>query len=253
VLTSSLREYDAQQRLTSLAVADAQRVATRGAVTVARSVQTYQAAAVTLSLGALSGILGEQGIDTAAEATTVPASLLTGTQPVSGMLAKADTAASMVRLVETLVRDAGRTARAVDATTRPAVTGYVRSLQPPSCGRCAVLAGRVYRFSQGFQRHPRCDCMMTPTNDTVGKSLVTDSQEAFDNGWIRGLSRGDTEALQAGADLGQVVNVRRKAAGLVTGSSVTARAGRLTPQGCLSLASDRTEQLALLRRYGYIL
>jgi hypothetical protein len=253
VLASSLREYDAQQRLTALAVADAQRVATRGAVSVARSVQTYQAAAVTLSLEALSGILGEQGIDTAAEATTVPASLLTGTQPVSSMLTKADTAASMVRLVETLVRDAGRTARAVDATTRPAVTGYVRSLQPPSCGRCAVLAGRVYRFSQGFQRHPRCDCMMTPTSDTVGKSLVTDSQEAVDNGWVRGLSQADTEALQAGADLGQVVNVRRKAAGLVTGSSVMERAGRLTPQGCLALGSDRTEQLALLKRYGYIL
>lgn len=253
MLASSLREYDAQQRLTALAVADAQRVATRGAVAIARSVQTYQAAAVALSLGALSGILGEQGVEPVAEATVVSTSLLTGEQPVSAMLTKADSTVAMVRLVETLVRDAGRTARTVDAITRPAVTGYVRSLRPPSCGRCAVLAGRVYRYSQGFQRHPRCDCLMTPTNDTIGPSLVTRPQEAFDNGWVRGLSRADTEALQAGADLGRVVNVRRKAAGLVTGSSVMERAGRLTPQGCLALASDRAEQLALLRRYGYIL
>jgi hypothetical protein len=46
--------------------------------------------------------------------------------------------------------------------------------------------------------------------------------------------------------------VRRKAAGLTVGSSVMVRAGRLTPQACLGLASDRTEALDLLRRYGYI-
>lgn len=34
--------------------------------------------------------------------------------------------------------------------------GYVRVLNPPSCGRCAILAGRFYRWSAGFQRHPMC-------------------------------------------------------------------------------------------------
>jgi hypothetical protein len=110
----------------------------------------------------------------------------------------------------------------------------------------------VYRYSEGFQRHPRCDCLMTPTNQTIGPTLVTDPQEALDKGWVRGLSKADTEALNAGAELGEVVNVHRKAAGLTVGSSVMVRAGRLTPQGCLEFASGRTQALELLRRYGYI-
>src|SRR5690348_18342012 len=35
-------------------------------------------------------------------------------------------------------------------------------LNPPSCQRCAILAGRWYRWSQGFLRHPRCDCVNLP-------------------------------------------------------------------------------------------
>jgi hypothetical protein len=252
VLAAAAQEYDRQSRLTALAVNQALRVEQRGARVVAGVVRQYQAAAVALTAGALSDLLDEQGIDGSADARLQPASVLTDTASVTTMLDNADSTTSFTQLIETLVRDAARTARAIDQATRPAVTGYVRSLRPPSCARCAVLAGRVYRYSQGFQRHPRCDCLMTPTNQTIGPSLVTDPQEALDKGWVRGLSKADTEALHAGADLGQVVNVQRKAAGLTVGSSVMVRAGRLTPQGCLMFASDRAQQLELLRRYGYI-
>lgn len=35
--------------------------------------------------------------------------------------------------------------------------GYVRMLTPPSsCDRCVILAGRWYRWNQGFERHPMC-------------------------------------------------------------------------------------------------
>lgn len=249
MLTTTRREYDQQQRLTALAVMEAERLATRGPAIVAQSVQTYQAAAVTMSLGALGGILAEQGIDAAQDATAVPTALLTDTQSLAGMLA---TATSVAQFVQTFVGDASRTARAVDMATRPAVTGYVRSLRPPSCSRCAILAGRVYRKSQGFQRHPFCDCLMTPTDEASGQELVTDPMEMFEKGQIRGLSKADTEAIRMGADMGQVVNVRRKAAGLKVGSSVMERAGRLTAAGCLSLASDRAQALSLLRQHGYI-
>lgn len=252
MLAAATREYDRQSRLTALALEQSKRLSTRGSLAVAQSLQQYQAAAVALSLEALGPILDEQGIDQAADARVVPTSLLTGVQATAGMLEQANGDVAFANLVQTLIRDASRTARAVDQATRPAVTGYVRSLRPPSCSRCAVLAGRVYRHSEGFQRHPRCDCLMTPTNQTIGPTLVTDPQEALDKGWIRGLSKGDKEALDAGADLGQVVNVRRKAAGLTVGSSVMVRVGRLTPQGCLMFASDRAQQLELLRRYGYI-
>lgn len=252
VLSTASREYDRQQRLTALAVAEAQRLSTRGPLVVARTVQTYQAAAVALSLQALTGILDEQGIDPAQDATVTPTALLTPSRDLAGMFTQAASETAFAQLVQTFVRDADRTARAVDAATRPAVTAHVRYLRPPSCSRCAILAGRVYRFSEGFQRHPQCDCGMMPTNEAAGRHLVTNPQAAFRRGQIQGLSKADADAVNAGADLGQVVNVRRKAAGLTVGSSVTVRAGRLTPQACLSFASDRAGALDLLRRYGYI-
>lgn len=252
MLAAAAREYDEQQRLTALAVITAERLATRGSQTVARAVNTYQAAAITLSLGTLGALLAEQGIDQSADATVAPASLLTGITATVGMLDAADSPQASVRLVKTLVGDAARTARAVDVATRPAVTGWVRYLRLPSCSRCVVLAGRVYRYSQGFQRHPGCDCGMMPTTHTLGRDLVTDPQTALDSGKVTGLSQADREALDLDADLGQVVNVRRKAAGLTIGSSVIQRKGRLTPQGCLMFGSDRADVLRLLRRYQYV-
>jgi len=62
--------------------------------------------------------------------------------------------ASLVRIAGTQVQDTGRAAVAVGMVTRPSVTGWIRMLNPPSCGRCAVLAGRRYRVSEGFLRHP---------------------------------------------------------------------------------------------------
>jgi len=62
--------------------------------------------------------------------------------------------ASLLRIAGTQVQDTGRAAVAVGMATRPSVTGWIRMLNPPSCGRCAVLAGRRYRVSEGFLRHP---------------------------------------------------------------------------------------------------
>ena len=51
--------------------------------------------------------------------------------------------------------DTGRQAASVDITSRPNV-GYIRQLVGTSCKRCVVLAGRWYRWNQGFDRHPQC-------------------------------------------------------------------------------------------------
>lgn len=252
VLASAQREYDRQQRLTALAVAEALRVASRGARAVASATRTYQAAAVTLSLTTFDAILAEQAVDTAQDATVTAASLLTDGAAMVRMLNNTASTQAMSLLVRTLVADASRTARAVDAATRPAVTGWVRSLQLPSCGRCVVLAGRVYRYSEGFLRHSGCDCLHTPIGDASGTELVTDPAAAFARGQVTGLSKADTEAVRAGADLGQVVNANRRQAGLVVGSSVMVRGGRLTPAGCLQFATDRADAMRLLTRYGYI-
>lgn len=251
MLTSALDQYQQQQRITAQAIREVRRVDTRGSVAVARVVTLYQLASASLAFESTPNLLDEQGIEAPTAGTARLSPLLTGTATVGLLDAAADQSA-MERLVATLLLDASRTAMAVDLGRRPTLTGYVRSLNPPTCSRCAVLAGRVYRYSTGFQRHPFCDCLMTPTTDTVGKDLITDPSDLVDRGLIRGLSKADMEAVQSGADLGQVVNVRRKAAGLTAGSSVVARAGRLTPQGILRIASDRNQVVELLRRYGYI-
>lgn len=196
-------------------------------------------------------MLAEQVIPDEAAGAVVPAAFITGAA-IAQMLDEISTDAAFDRLIATLVQDAGRTAMSVAGAVRPAVTGHVRYLNLPSCSRCVILAGRVYRYSDGFQRHPLCDCQMVLTTEEAGADLVSDPMEALERGLVRGLSQDDIAALELGADLGQVVNVRRKKAGLTTGSSVMSRGGRLTPAGIFRLASDRAEVIALLRRFGYI-
>jgi hypothetical protein len=252
MLRSAARQYVQQQQIAALGLSQARRAATRGAAQVARVVNRYQAASALLALESAPLVLSEQGISSDVDGRPVVESLLTGSATV-GLLEKTETDKAFDRLVLSLIQDAGRTAQSVDLATRSAVTGYVRSLRAPSCSRCAILAGRVYRYSQGFQRHPRCDCLMTPTNEVVGRDLVTDPTDMLRNGQVTGLSKADMQALSDGADPGQVVNVRSKAAGLTVGSSVVARAGRPTPFGIYRTASDKAEALTLLRRFGYVL
>lgn len=56
----------------------------------------------------------------------------------------------------TVMADTRREVYSADIVQRPDITGYVRMLNPPSCRRCVILAGRWYRWNTGFQRHPRC-------------------------------------------------------------------------------------------------
>jgi hypothetical protein len=248
MLLSARRQYVEQQKIAAAGLSQARRVATRGPLAVAGVIGRYQVASIRLSLEMAPLLLAEQGIDSAAAARVSTAALLTG-GGAAGLLSQAETDKAFDRLVLSLIADAGRTAQSVDNATRPAVTGYVRSLSPPSCSRCAVLAGRVYRHSQGFLRHPRCDCLMTPTDDAAGLELVT--QPRLED--IRGMSAADVQSVRDGADLGQVVNVRRSEAGLTVGSSVLARAGRPTPAGIYRMAADKAEALTLFRRFGYVL
>lgn len=253
MLTSARRHYVQQQRVTALAVREARRRAGSGILTVARGVAAYQLASVELALASAVEELSEQGIAAPPVARVNAGALLTDGAAMTSMLERAATAQAFDRLVASLVQDAASTATTVDMARRPALTGHVRTLNLPSCSRCAVLAGRVYAHSEAFQRHPQCDCIMTPTTLADGLDHLTiDGAAAAKAGQVHGLSRADMEALDAGADLGQVVNTRRKAAGLRDGSSVIERAGRLTPAGVMRVASSRDEAIDLMRRFGYL-
>jgi hypothetical protein len=168
------------------------------------------------------------------------------------------------RLVESIVQDAGRAVESVETVTRN--VAHVRYVNPPCCSRCAILAGRVYRWSDGFQRHPGCDCSMIPT--TVASPLVQDPYQLLRDGQIyttrtdkktgrktqvASLSKADMAAIEQGADLGRVVNVRSKKAGLLEAGHALRRGGRPTPAGIYRLAgTDRDRALALLAQHGYI-
>lgn len=117
--------------------------------------------------------------------------------------------AQIEQLVESEVQDAGRTAAQVEFVSRPDWQNYVRMLQPPSCARCAILAGRVYRDLEAFDRHPQCDCVMVPVQDWEAAhdaGLVSSPEAAFEKGQIRGLSKSDQRAIRDGANLTEVVN-----------------------------------------------
>lgn len=189
-------------------------------------------------------------------------------------------------IVKMQMQDAGRAIESVAAAVRPRISGYVRHLSLPSCKRCVPMAGRVYRWNDGFQRHPKCDCFHVPIESMRdGENLAVDPIEAIRAGQVTGLSQADTKAiLDDGADPNQVINASRGMyTGQVLGRKVKAtregitsrglagqRAGdlakvkgrklresqtvRLRPETIYKIAGDdRGEALRLLRRFGYVL
>jgi len=191
---------------------------------------------------------------------------------------------SVERIARTQIADAGRVAAGVEVAVRPR-TGWVRMLTPPSCSRCLVLAGKFYRWSDGFDRHPNDDCVSIPSAEDRGNDLRTDP-----DAYLKSLSKAEQDKLlgaanaqawRDGADLNQVVNARRgmqntqafgqdvqiTTEGTTTrgfagqrlisqGARVTrqrAQTPRLTPESIYKAAKDRDDALRLLRRFGYIL
>lgn len=116
--------------------------------------------------------------------------------------------ADLVKYARTETADAARAGSQVAGVARR-IGGYVRHLRLPSCSSCAILAGRWYRWSAGFNRHPHCDCVHVPATEEVGRSLTTDPRTAILTGQVHGLSKAEFEAIRLGADPGQVVNARR--------------------------------------------
>lgn len=141
-------------------------------------------------------------------------------------------------VMQTEVQDAGRDATQVAMTARPHV-GWVRIVNPPCCQRCAVLAGRIYSHSQGFQRHPRCDCQMQPSmSDNVNIAGVV-----IGPGDVKDLTAKQRQLIDDGADFNKVVNdYQRK------------RGDFLPPTRVQRLAAKESRESAVetLTRAGYL-
>lgn len=256
MIASAAEHYATQKAVVDRAKVEGLRRWRGSVVLAAAALAELQREAAVESLAAVDAMLTEQNIDTSL-AGEIQSAMFAGVASnggtLTGLLVRADSPVAMARMFVTQVADAGRIASGVSVASRPTLQGYVRYLNAPSCGRCAILAGRFYRWSTGFQRHPRCDCTMLPTNRAPAAELITNPRDAFERGEIRGLSKADAEAIADGADLGRIINVRSKKAGLQTaGGRVLTRGGRPTPEGIYRLASDRVEAINLLRRFGYI-
>lgn len=178
---------------------------------------------------------------------------------------------SLERIVQTTIADTGRAAASVDITSRVSV-GWVRMLNPPSCPRCAILAGKWFRWNQGFKRHPRCKCTHIPSAEDKAGDLTTDPYEYFKSlstaEQARQFTQAGADAINDGADIYQVVNSRRgmSASGMMTTEGATKRGNfrriagdstrgrRMMPDAIYRLNGDnRAAALKDLERYGYIL
>ncbi|QJU54344.1 hypothetical protein SCB71_14455 [Herbiconiux sp. KACC 21604] len=163
----------------------------------------------------------------------------------------------LVKLALTTVADSNREAVSGAMGIRPAVEGWVRMLNPPSCGRCAILAGKFFRWNQGFQRHPRCDCRHIPASESIAGDLTTDPYEYF-----RSLApaeqdklfgRIEARAINDGADIYRVMNTKTR--GLATGGRQAAKYGtpsRLTVDEIYRQAGHRTNAIRMMTEEGYI-
>lgn len=244
-----LRSADLHYARTKTLAARAVREARKGSPALVTI--RHQAAAALTTTAAVSAMLAEQRTPVAPEAAIVPLAFTTSPAVVESMLDAVVEGWQFERLIASLVTDAARAAESVTIATRPRV-GYVRYVSAPCCSRCAILAGRFYRWSSGFKRHPGCDCTHLATTDPRSE-FRQNPHDLVDRGLVRGLSKADEMALMDGADLNQLVNVRSKKAGLTDGGQVLSRAGRPTPAGIYRTAGDdRAQALSLLAQHGYI-
>ncbi len=244
---SARRHYRFSSGLAQRAVREAQNA--RNAAQVARVVGLHQIAAAKQADPAVARMLLEQGSAPSPQALVNPLAFTTSAETLNAMLEQVEVDWQFNRLIASLVQEAGRAAEGVAAASRPRV-GHVRYLSPPSCSRCAVLAGRIYRWSDGFKRHPGCDCTMIPTT-LASPDFVHDPVSLMRQGLVTGLSKADQQAIADGADFNQVVNVRNSKAGLTTAGRVLARRGRPTPEGIYAAATSREDALQRLIAAGY--
>lgn len=185
-----------------------------------------------------------------------------------------------------LVDDTERSAAGVSIAQRDDV-GYVRVEAATCCDRCMILAGKYYRYNEGFLRHPHCHGRHLPVKgkeQAERSGWITDPMKGFESlsreEQDKRFGKANAQAIRDGADIFQVVNSRRgiqrlgerkgrrRGTVFLTTNEGTTRYGwsnmlaqqqgrkqkrRLTPEGIYALARDREEAIRLLEREGYII
>jgi hypothetical protein len=154
------------------------------------------------------------------------------------------------------VRFANRQSVSASIAVRPAVTGWVRMMNPPSCKFCITLAGKWFRWNQGFQSHPGCDCRHIPAQESAANDLTVDPYAYFhsldEKAQNRLFGRNDAQAIREGGDIYRVVNVRGRGLSTSTQARKFGAPSRMTVDDIFAKAKSRNEAVALLSREGYV-
>ena len=157
--------------------------------------------------------------------------------------------------VLTQLADDRRAVYQADIVTRPRVGGYTRMLNPPSCSRCAILAGKWFRWNQGFQRHPQCDCLHIPASENVSGDLTTDPYAYFKSlspeEQTRRFGRIEARAIREGADIFRVVNYGSLRTAGVRGQALFGAPG-VSLDDIFRRAGTRTRAIEAMRANGWI-
>lgn len=215
MLASAVDHYRRQQRITVAGLNAARQARGGGSTAVARRVTAFQILAARDALAGVEDMLAEQRITTRPDVDILPTSVAgvaSDGRPLESLFDQAKTGRTFDLMVVTQLQDAARVAASMGIAARNQI-GYVRMLNPPSCSRCAVLAGKWFGWNQGFQRHPKCDCRHVPARETNWHGLTTNPDDYFHSlsaaEQDRIFTKAGAQAVRDGADLGQVVNARR--------------------------------------------
>ena len=252
-----------------------------------------QAAAAVTSAAYTPALMFETGVEAAPAGDIVPGAFVGVNrygQAVEDTLAGATTTAKnyvgrgysptaardmasnwLTAMTLTVVADTGRSAVSADIAQRPTLTGYVRMLNGPSCSRCIVLAGKWFRWNEGFQRHPQCDCRhIAAKHESWAQSegFVTDPYESFNGldsaAQDRTFGAADAQAIRDGGDIYRVANIRtrgladdvlKNTAGRNRGrqSRLYNTPSRMTVDDIYAVAgNDRAMAVSLMEREGFI-
>jgi len=151
----------------------------------------------------------------------------------------------------TMLSDTGRAAEKVSGGAHR-VKHWTRMLNPPSCGRCVILAGRITSHQTAFLRHPGCDCRNVPSSENTGDDVRTDPH-AYLNGLSEAEqdrvlgSKANGQAFRDGADMNQLINAYRRK-GAVQSAQLHGRNIKYTREG----TSRRGHAYWQMSQAGYI-
>lgn len=263
MLTATNSHYDRQGRLILVGLRAAERAWNLNRVDLlVPTLATLQMQAAREAEAAVAAIVAEQSVVAPSQAVLAAAAFTEAAdgRSLGSLLEQAESLSTLMAMTVTQIADTGRVASSVATAVRPNLSGFIRNVGGTCCKRCALLAGRFYRYDTGWVRHINCRCTMVPTTTAGYDDVIETPADLFEQGRIHDLTVAETKALEDGADFSRLINAVRgmqvvgASATRVTTELATKRAGRvrLTPYSIFKLASTREEAIRLLGVHGYI-